>query len=252
MTQYALLVDLQKCVSCGACAIACKTENNTAIRRNGQTHNFADFIFRTEGVFPNLKHTTLPVMCNHCSNAPCVEECPVEPKAMFKTPEGTTMHNDERCIGCLACQDACPYSLSEVTKDGEYSVISYNEAKQPYEAFYHDGTEVIPGCTSSGIDTARAARANPPHRTKFDHPDYEDVRRADIVEKCILCEHRVKNGLLPYCVVSCTARARVFGDREDPKSEVSKLLEKYEHFVLKPEEGTKPNVYYIRKYSVKA
>jgi molybdopterin-containing oxidoreductase family iron-sulfur binding subunit len=53
-------------------------------------------------------------------------------------------------------------------------------------------------------------------------------------------------------VESCTARARRFGDISNPKSEVSKLLKKYENFVLKPEEGTKPNVYYIRKYSVKA
>ena len=60
-----------------------------------------------------------------------------------------------------------------------------------------------------------------------------------------------KKGKLPYCVESCPAKARTFGDVSDPKSNVSKLLEKYEHLVLKPEEGTKPNVYYIRKYSVK-
>jgi Fe-S-cluster-containing dehydrogenase component len=252
MTQYAMVIDLHKCVSCGACALACKSENNTAIRKNGQTHNYCDFIYKTEGSFPNLSHSTTPVMCNHCSNAPCVEACPVEPKAMFKTPDGITMHSNERCIGCRACQEACPYSLDEVVDDNSYSVISYNEEDEPYQPFYRDPTEVIPGCTSSGIDTARAIGTTPPDRTMYDHPDYEDVRRSNIVEKCYFCEHRVKNGQLPYCVESCTARARRFGDISNPKSEVSKLLKKYENFVLKPKEGTKPNVYYIRKYSVKA
>jgi len=180
-----------------------------------------------------------------------VEACPVEPKAMFNTKDGITMHNDERCIGCRACQEACPYSMEEVSKDSEYSVISYNAEGKPYQLFYHDTTEVIPGCTSSGFDTARASRALPPHRTKYDDPDYDDVRRSNIVEKCYFCRHRVKKGKLPYCVESCPAKARTFGDVSDPKSNVSKLLEKYEHLVLKPEEGTKPNVYYIRKYSVK-
>lgn len=251
MTQYAMVIDLQKCVSCGACALACKTENNTGLRRNGQTHNFCDFIYTTEGTFPELKHTTLPVQCNHCSNAPCVEACPVEPKAMFKTPEGLTMHNDERCIGCRSCQEACPYSLDEVVDDNSYSVISYINEDSPTHPFYHDGAEAIPGCTSSGLDTARAARTTPPHRTMYHHNEYEDVRRSNITEKCYFCAHRLAEGQLPYCVESCTARARRFGDISDPNSEVSKLLKKYEHFVYKPDEGTKPNVFYIRKYNVK-
>jgi len=254
MTQYAMVIDLRKCVGCGACALACKTENNTALRKNGQTHNWADFIHETAGTFPNTKYRTLPVLCNHCSNAPCVEACPVEPKAMYKTPDGITMHNDERCIGCRACQQACPYSMEEVAKDGahgQYSVISYNDEGEPYNPFYEDTRELISGCTSSGLDTARAGGETPPTRNRYDHPDYQDVRRSNIVEKCILCEHRVKKGELPYCVVSCPADARIFGDRDDPKSDVAKLLKTHKHFVLKQEQGTKPNVYYIREYSAR-
>jgi Fe-S-cluster-containing dehydrogenase component len=70
MPKYGMVIDLQKCVGCGACALACKTENNTQDRTNGQTFNWADFIHRTEGKFPNVNYTAMPVLCNHCSNPP--------------------------------------------------------------------------------------------------------------------------------------------------------------------------------------
>lgn len=251
MTQYAMVIDLSKCVGCGACALACKTENNTAQRKNGQTHNWADFIHETTGKFPETGYKTTPVLCNHCANAPCVEACPVEPKAMYKTKDGITMHNDERCIGCRACQEACPYSMEEVKRDGafgEYSVISYNAEGASTQPFYEDSRELIPGITSSGADISRLAGDTPPHRTKYKHPDYQDVRRSNIVEKCIFCDHRVKKGELPYCVESCPANARIFGDKDDPNSEVAKLLSKHKATVLKPEANTKPNVFYIRNY----
>lgn len=251
MTQYAMVIDLRKCVGCGACALACKTENNTANRRGGQTFNWADFIHETTGKFPDTKYRTMPVLCNHCSNAPCVEACPVDPKAMYKTPEGITMHNDERCIGCRACQEACPYSMSEVKQSGQYSVISYNAEGTPTQPFYADKTELLKGCTTSGAELAAKTGAVPPHKTAYLHPDYEAVRRDNIVEKCIFCDHRLKNGELPYCVLSCPSGARIVGDIQDPASEVAKLLKTHKHFVLKAEEGTKPNVYYIREYAAR-
>ncbi|MBF0280039.1 MAG: 4Fe-4S dicluster domain-containing protein [SAR324 cluster bacterium] len=255
MTQYSMIIDLQKCVGCGACALACKAENNTELRNNGQTHNWADFVHITTGTFPNTKYQTLPVLCNHCSDPACAKNCPTEPKAIFKTADGITMVNNERCVGCRSCQDDCPYSMEEVLKDGaygEYSVISYNSDNIPVHGFYRDGKELIPGCTSSGIDTARVLRATPPHRTKYDHPDYEDVREESVVEKCTFCDHRLKNGELPACVEACPSGARVFGDIDHKNSEVSKLLEKHKSFVLMPEKGTKPNVFYVRDYSVTA
>lgn len=254
MTQYAMIIDLQKCVGCGACALACKTENNTALRKNGQTHNWADYIHETKGKFPHTSYRTLPVLCNHCTNAPCIEACPVEPKAMYKTKDGITMRNEDRCIGCRECQAACPYSMEEVAKDGahgEYSVISYNDEDEPYNPFFTDKKELIPDCTSSGAAIALASGATPPYRTKFHDPDYKDVRRDNVIEKCFFCRHRVVKGKLPYCVDSCPSGARIFGDKTDPKSEVAKLLNKHKSSVLKPKEGTEPNVFYIRDYSVK-
>lgn len=219
--QMAMVIDLLKCTGCGACVLACKSGNNTRDRANGQTFNWGDFSIETAGRYPNFRYTARPVMCNHCSNAPCVEACPVTPKAIFKTSDGLTMINNARCIGCRACQYACPYSKEEVT-EGEYSVISFND--------FNDRIQP------------------PPHRNRFVHPDYADVRRAGVIEKCTFCDHRVKKGEPPYCVAACPAGARVIGDRDDPASQVSQLLRKHKAAVLKPEAGTRPNVFYLRSY----
>ncbi len=252
MPRLGMVIDLHKCVGCGACAIACKTENNTDLRHDGQTFNWADFQMTMEGEFPNIKYTTMPVLCNHCTDAACVKACPVKPKAMYKTEDGITMHNDERCIGCRRCQKACPYSVRDIDKsDAQYSVISFNSRKKDPHQFYRNKEELIPGCTVGGAGIAAAAGSTPPFKTDYSHPDYEPVRRKKVTEKCILCAHRLKDGEDPYCVVSCPSGARTVGDFDDPNSEVSKLLKKYDHFVLKPEAGTKPNVYYIRSYQTR-
>ena len=249
MPKYGMVIDLQKCVGCGACALSCKTENNTPDRdrAHGQTFNWADFIHRTEGKFPKVTYATIPVLCNHCTDAPCVKECPVTPKAMYKDENGITMTNNERCIGCRSCQEACPYSAEDVNAEkAEYSVISFNES-DPHALFR--STEVlIKGITTSGAEIAEKAGDTPPHRTLYEHADYRNVRTSDVIEKCTFCAHRLKKGQLPTCVVACPATARVFGDLDDPTSEVSKLLKKHKSVVLKPEAGTRPNVHYIRSF----
>ncbi len=252
MRQYAMVIDLQRCVGCSACAQACKNGNNTAPYRDGQTHNWSDFLPEVRGVFPNVQYTMRPVLCNHCSKPPCVAACPVEPKALFKTDDGIVMHNNDRCIGCQACQEACPYSQTYVAPDGlSYSVISYNPDGEPYYGPFADDTTLIPGCTTSGAEIARLVGINPPHQTAYTHPDYAAVRRDGIVEKCIFCEHLVKKGAEPYCVSACPSQARIFGDVQDPGSAVSQLIKKYTATTLKPEAGTQPNVHYIRSYSAR-
>lgn len=82
MRQYGMVIDLQRCVGCGACALACKSENNTRDREGGQTFHWADFLILTGGEYPKPRYTVLPVLCNHCSKAACVQACPTTPKAM--------------------------------------------------------------------------------------------------------------------------------------------------------------------------
>jgi Fe-S-cluster-containing dehydrogenase component len=272
--KYAMVIDLQKCVGCGACAMACKTENNTQAATKGQTFNWADFSIKAEGKFPDVKYVNRPVLCNHCDEPKCLEGCP-EPRALYKTEDGITMYNQRYCIQCRKCftPNGCPYSSEDVKKDGaDYTVISFNEVGAKTHAAHHNKSAAIAGVTSSGAEMAAMAGALPPSKHAYEFKDRKspeegqksrgkgklaDVRKDGWVEKCTFCIHRVRNGDDPYCVVSCPAKARTFGDRNDPSSSVSKLLKKHKPARLKNnkgelladgEKGTGPNVFYIRDY----
>jgi Fe-S-cluster-containing dehydrogenase component len=154
--------------------------------------------------------------------------------------------------------DACPYSSKDMKADGAYfTVISYNPFDQPSDPFYSSNAALIPGCSSSPAEVASLTGGAPPNRHEYTHPDYRAVRRPDVTEKCTMCDHRQQNGEQPYCVNCCPADARIFGDIDDPNSEVSKLLREHTYFrlknnkgdILQPgENGTRPNVYYIRSF----
>ena len=255
MARLGMVIDLQRCVGCGACAFACKAENNTRNRADGQSHNWADFVMKTEGTFPHATHWVMPVLCNHCSDAPCVKACPVTPKAMYKTPEGITMHDDETCIGCRACQNACPYShvdLGTTSLDGEtYSVISFNAFGASTQPQWADATVMIAGCTATGAETAKAAGATTPAMNNWVAGDVEPIRKAGVVEKCTFCYHRTSNGLQPACVEVCPSRARIFGDQDDPNAEIAKVLKAQKSIRLQEDKGTRPNVHYVGKYSAR-
>ena len=257
MARFGMVINLQKCVGCGCCTLACKTENNTRTRAGGQSYNWADLVMKTEGTFPAVTHWVMPVLCNHCTDAPCVAACPVTPKAMFKTPEGVTMHNDALCIGCRACQNACPYSHAELddkSLNGEtYSVISFNPPDASTQPQWTDESAMIAGCTASGAETARMAGAPIPAMNQFaTGADVDPIRKANVVEKCTFCYHRTSNGLPPACVEVCPAKARIFGDQDDPNSEIAKLLKAEKSFRLQENKKTRPNVHYIRNYSARA
>ena len=228
MARYGMVIDLRRCIGCDACNIGCKGENNV------QTGFFwAHHVQRSDGAFPNPTYTYMPTLCNHCENPPCVEACPVTPKAIFQTEDGIVMHSAERCIGCLACQDDCPYG-----------VIFYNEWDQETHPAWR---------TEEAMDlTARVGGDVVPYSNPDPNLTYEAIRRPDVVEKCTFCHHRVQAGQLPRCVEVCPAVARVFGDLDDPNSDVARLLRDNESFVLLPEEGTRPQVFYIGRFDQRA
>ena len=231
MPKYAMVIDLQSCVGCGACSIACKNENNLS-----EGVFWSSKITETSGTFPNVRYHYTPTLCNHCEDAPCVRGCPTQ--AMHKLDNGIVMHDPKKCIGCRYCMFNCPYG-----------VISFNWEK-PFK-FWRDDTPVIKGCTASPRELVQ--KVNNGTATPYYNPEREatlpGMRPKGVVEKCTFCDHRIKNGELPYCVEACPADARIFGDLDKRDSEVNFLLGKFRPFRLREALGTEPNVYYIRSFN---
>lgn len=105
MTKQGFYFNMAACIGCRTCQIACKDKNNLAI---------GDVFRRLEdyevGMFPNATVYHYSRTCNHCENPACVQVCPNS--AMYISEEdGTVLHDDEKCIGCQYCVNACPYGV---------------------------------------------------------------------------------------------------------------------------------------------
>ncbi len=230
--RIAMVIDLARCTGCGGCMLACKNENNVQAG-----HAWSSRIASTFGTFPDVSYEYTPTLCNHCEKAPCVRVCPTG--AMYKSDGNVTAHEPTVCIGCKNCMAVCPYN-----------VISYNSHKT--HRFWRSEKPLIEGATDAAKDIGSKAKGNV---VPFYNPAKEafkegsGLRRHGIVEKCTLCDHRLKKGMVPYCVERCPASARVIGDLNDPKSAVSKLLGKYHPRRLKEHLGTEPKVFYIRSFN---
>lgn len=100
--RYAMVIDLRRCVGCMSCQVTCKMENNVPF------DFFRSKVLITErGTYPDVKRRFLPVLCNHCEEAPCVQVCPVG--ASYRREDGVVLVDQDKCIGCGYCVEACPY-----------------------------------------------------------------------------------------------------------------------------------------------
>ena len=152
----------------------------------------------------HIKEMPFVVLCNHCDNPACVRVCPT--KATYKLPDGITMQDMHRCIGCRFCMAACPFGAR-----------SFNWVDPR---------------------TAPNFKAGPPS------PDYP-TRTKGVVEKCTFCSERLSQGKIPACVEAAPKDALLFGDLEDEKSEIRKIVTSKLTIRRKPELGTGPAVYYV-------
>ncbi len=212
--RWVMVMDLRKCVGCRACTVACKAENNVALGR------FRTVIQeKTTGTFPNVRKDFLPLMCNHCEGnkkdkiPPCIKECPEYPgeRAVYITPAGKKVRY----------RTGATY-------------------KRPDGMILMDNSQCI-GCGKCIDACPYGVRAFDPFTQAGKKPEENGVT------KCTFCQHLVDQGQTPACVTTCQGRARIFGDLNDPNSDVAKLIKEYkaQNNVLLPDEDTDPHVFYI-------
>jgi menaquinone reductase, iron-sulfur cluster-binding subunit len=241
MPRWSMVIDLDKCVACQACSIACRFENNTpsvkpddalrgrAIRWNDvlplPLHKEATLL-----THENEVRSYLPRPCMHCENPPCIKVCPVQ--ATYKDEEGIVRQNYKRCIGCRLCTVACPYGARYFNWHKPEWEGSLNELVNPDR--YEGGTTL----------------------------EGPAIRPLGVVEKCTFCIHRLEKArarstaegrefrasdYVPACIQTCMGKARYFGDLDDPGSVVYQLARSPRAFRLMEELGTEPKVIYLRE-----
>ena len=224
---WGMVVDVDKCIGCQACVVACQSENNIPINEESRFHERRAIEWIRverywEGEFPDVKARFIPIMCQQCGDAPCEPVCPVF--ATYHNDEGLNVQVYNRCIGTRFCANNCPYHVR---------FFNFWEPEWP--------------------DTLKN-QLNPDVTT----------RTRGIMEKCTFCVQRISRtqrkgetddgdrALNPACVNACPTETLAFGDFNDPNSKVSKIRERETRkggrgYRLLENLGTDPSVIYLKK-----
>jgi len=220
--QYGLVIDLERCIGCLDCAVACYAHN--------ELMPWQHWIYVASYVDGNQNGTNfLPITCQHCSNPPCVKVCPVE--ARFKRKEdGLVLIDYDTCIGCKYCQVACPYGIN---------YFQWRDPDREAHVEKYWGTRNV-----SGLPPGNERKVNVTGRPP-----------RSVMGKCTWCPERQgredKKGNLT-CELVCRSRVLHFGNLNDPESKPNRYLREKQRdkgyistFRLLEQMGTGPNVIYI-------
>jgi molybdopterin-containing oxidoreductase family iron-sulfur binding subunit len=223
--RWGMAIDLSSCVGCGACVVACQSENNIPVVgpeqvSKGRAMHWmrVDRYYQGDALSPRAIHQ--PLLCQHCDSAPCESVCPVQ--ATNHGPDGINQMAYNRCVGTRYCANNCPYKVRRFN--------------------YLDFTGETPASMQLAFN---------PEVT---------VRPRGVMEKCTFCVQRIRNAeqvakrenrdlrdrdVVPACASACPASAIVFGDISNPASAVAKLSRSNRAFHVLEELGTKPAITYL-------
>ena len=141
--RYGMLIDLRRCIGCQACTVSCHIENQAPLG------NFRTIVSQFEvedAASGDCATFMLPRLCNHCENPPCVPVCPVQ--ATFQRQDGIVVVDNDRCVGCAYCVNACPYDarfINETTQTADKCTFCAHRLE----------ANLLPACVESCVGGAR-------------------------------------------------------------------------------------------------
>jgi len=246
--KWGMSIDLNTCIGCGACTIACVAENNISTVGKKEVARFHDMQWiRIDRYFTgnpqNPDIVFQPMLCQHCDNAPCENVCPVS--ATNHSSEGVNQMIYNRCIGTKYCANNCPFKVRR------FNWADWNGA----DSFPDNQRGIISDVTDNLQDDLTRMVLNPD----------VSVRSRGVMEKCSLCLQRLQQGKLnakkenrpikdqevkTACMQACPTHAIEFGNVNDKESKIAKLRneeQKNRKFYVLEQLHVLPNINYLSK-----